>query len=151
MSAPFVSEPVSWVRRAPVVLALLAGTFLVAVPLLQGRLYGIGQIVGYVALAAVLVWLAHWCQRAVAVDETGIRLGSPLHSRRIPLAGLRVEVRRGWWTRVVLVPKGGFQTSYIEGLWSPDPLPELRRLLPEGSVAEERSPSLQGPGPTEEE
>jgi hypothetical protein len=134
-----------------VVLALLAGAFLVAVPLLQGRLYGIGQIVGYVVLAALLLWLAHWCQRTLEVGGNGVRLVSPIRSRRIPLEGLRVEVRRGWWTRIVLIPDEGFQSSYIEGLWSPDPLPELRRLLPEGAVTEERTPTLSGPGPVEEE
>jgi hypothetical protein len=148
---PFVSEPALWLRRAPVLGALAAGTFLLAVPLLQGRLYGAGQIVLYLALAALLAWLAHWCCRTIEVGDETVRLRSRIHTREVPLEGLRVEVRRGWWTRVVLLPPGGFQTSYLDGLWSPDPLAELRERLPAGAVREERTPPLSGPGPAEGE
>ena len=148
---PALCEPVLWARRAPVILALLAGALLVALPLLQGRLYGAGQIVLYLVLAALLAWLTHWCWRTIEVGGGTVRLRSRFHSREIPLEGLRVEVRRGWWTRVVLLPPRGFQTSYLDGLWKPDPLAALRAHLPEGAVREERTPSLAGPGPSEPE
>ena len=143
------SRPAAWVRAVPIALAAVLVFALVALPAVQGRFYGAGQIGIYVVLALLLVWLVHWTSRTIELGPAGVRLDSFLRERRIPIEGLRVFLYRGWWTRVVLRPSRGLGASYLAGGWRPDLLEELRRRLPAGAVTVEESPSFTGRGPAE--
>ena len=146
---PFLSRPSPWLRAVPLAGGALALGFFVLLPLSEGRFYGAGQVGIYVVLAAALVWGLHWTSRTIEVGAASVRLRSFLRDRALPLDGLRVEVRRGWWTRVVLRPAKGLGASWLEGAWRPSPLDPLRKALPPEAVTEEVTPGFSEPGPAE--
>lgn len=120
-------------------------------PLSKGRFYGFGQVLYSCLLIVFSAWLLHWTHRRVWVDGARVVLDSPVHSRTLPIRGLRVEIRRGWWTRIVLIPASGLSTSLLRPLWGPDPEEILRGHLPPGAISTESSPGLEDPGPEERE
>jgi hypothetical protein len=119
-------------------------------PLWNGRWYGFGQAILYCFLIVLGAWIVHWTHRVVRLEDGHVRLESPVHCRSVALEGLRVEVRVGWWTRIVLIPSFGISTSLIRPLWQPDPVPLLESGLPPEAFRTEVTPALGGPGPEEE-
>jgi len=147
----FLSRPSPWLRAVPVAAGFLSVVLFVFLPFSRGRFYGPGQVGIYVVLAAAVAWGVHWTSRTIEVGGGRVRLRSPLRTRELPLEGLRVEIRRGWWTRIVLRPGSGFGASWLEEGWRPSPLDTLREELPPEAFTEEVTPSLSEPGPAERE
>lgn len=143
------SHPVTGVRIAGWAVVALLFFGLVVWPLWKGRFYGFGQVIFYCILLALAAWVIHWTHRVLIVRGDRILLASPVHERSLKLDGVRCEVRRGWWTRVVLIPAFGLPTSLISPLWRPDPARILERHLPGSRFLVETDPSLDGPGPAE--
>jgi hypothetical protein len=124
---------------------------LVVWPLAAGRFYGFGQVLIGCLLLALAVWCVHWTHRVLRVQGDRILIESPVRGRSMEAGEVRVEIRRGWWTRVVLIPSFGLPASFLRTLWDPDPESVLEAGLREDRFRREERPSLGGPGPAEED
>jgi len=149
-AAPATAQPTLAVRFLGwLVVGLLFAGFVVW-PLWKGRYYGFGQAIFYCFLLVLGAWVIHWTHRVVRIEGGRVRLESPIHNRSLALEGLRVEVRVGWWTRIVLIPSFGIPTSLLRPLWQPDPIGLLEANLAPEAFSLEVTPTLGGPGPEEE-
>lgn len=130
------------------VLALFFVGF-VAVPLWQGRYYGTGQALFYCFLIALAGWWMHWTHRELRLDGPRLVVASPVHVRDLALDQLRIEIRTGWWTRIVVCPDFGLPASFVRPFWSPDPVDALRGHIAEDRITLDESPGIEEPGPGE--
>jgi hypothetical protein len=146
---PAVARPGFAIRATGWVVLVLAVVGLLIWPLVQGRFYGFGQALLYCLLLAAGGWWMHWTHRVLRVAGDRIRIESPVHRRSLKIEGLRLEVREGWWTRIVVAPPFGLPASFLRPLWAPDPASILEEILPPEAVHHDASPTLGGPGPQE--
>lgn len=146
-----IARPGPAVRATGWIVTLLTMLGLVVWPLVQGRFYGFGQALLYCILVAAGGWWMHWTHRVLRVETDRIRIESPVHRRSMKIDGLRLEVREGWWTRIILAPAIGLPASFLRPLWAPDPASILEERLPPGAIRHESSPGLGGPGPGEQD
>ena len=121
----------------------------VAWPLWHGRFYGPGQAVFYCFLILLCSWIMHWTHRELRLDEGRLVIASPVHVRGLELSRVRMEIRTGWWTRIVVQPDFGLPASFLRPLWSPDPEAVLRSHIPPERIHRDESPGIEDPGPGE--